>query len=157
MIIEFKDHKDLEKVEGYDGFIADDATYWYSRLINTYMTCVKEFNDDNNTLTNKYWELINDEFIPRIHVHSDTDLDRIMIPLHHLYIILSDMMYQADWEKITIEILERNKIMINFGYIYISVMVNNNNIIQYIAGKGRINYVMLYSYEDPLIDPTWWK
>lgn len=101
--------------------------------------------------------LINDEFIPRIHVHSDTDLDRIMIPLHHLYIILSDMMYQADWEKITIEILERNKIMINFGYIYISVMVNNNNIIQYIAGKGRINYAMLYSYEDPLIDPTWWK
>ena len=94
MIIEFKDHKDLEKVEGYDGFIADDATYWYSRLINTYMTCVKEFNDDNNTLTNKYWELINDEFIPRIHVHSDTDLDRIMIPLHHHYIILYDMMYQ---------------------------------------------------------------
>ena len=67
------------------------------------------------------------------------------------------MVNQAVWEKITIEILERNKIMINFGYIYISVMVNNDSIIQYIAGKGRISHSMLYSYEDPLIDPTWWK
>ena len=157
MIIEFIDHKDLEKVEGYDGFIADDATYWYSRLINTFITCVRDVNNDSSILTNKYWELINEEFIPKIHIQSNTDLDRIMIPLHHLYIILTDMVNQAVWEKITIEILERNKIIINFGYIYISVMVNNDSIIQYIAGKGRISYSMLYTYEDPLIDPTWWK